>query len=263
MSSGGCRVTVGYKKALLSAIIICLTLFPVSGQSLAVQQPLQGLISIEQVLGFVGCDVEYLNVTGWCVLNKGYMPFDDLKSLAQKAVDFFSVIGYDLYYSQDDGIRQVSMRGTNKAGQVFSITCRSIQISAENGKEYENYMVVDILDGTHKANSRAVKDMIRKFFNAMGVNATITATMVGSFEGKLEAGGMQSICSGILRYLGAKEIEGLYQEGMVSISGYSPALGEGIISGGRPVNVQVALRYNSNKGRTYMWVGTPMIGIEY
>ncbi len=254
---------MGYKKILLSAIIICLTLFPISKQGWAVQQPFQELISIDQVLDFVGCDREYLNVNGWCLLNKDYMPFSDLKSLAAKAAHFFGVEGYGFSSSQGNGVRQVSIKGVNKGGQVVSIMCQSVQTLAEDDEGYENYMVVDIVDGTHKGNSRAVRDSLEEFFGTVGVNATITVTLVGSFEGQLEPGHMRSICKGVLEYLEARAIEGLYQEGLMSISGYSPALGKGIVSGGRPINIQVALRYNSYKGRTYIWVGTPIINVEY
>ena len=42
-----------------------------------------------------------------------------------------------------------------------------------------------------------------------------------------------------------------------------PLLDENIISGGKPVNVQVAMRYNSYKDKTYLWIGVPVISIEY
>lgn len=253
---------MGYKKVLLLALIICVTLFSVSKQGWAVQQPFQEFISIEQALDFVGCDREYLNVNGWCLLKKGYMPFSDLKALAVQAASFFGLEGYSFSHSQDNSIRRINIRGISKNGQVVSITCQSIRASAE-GDEHENYMVVDIMDGTHKADSRAVRSLLEEFFNTIGVNVTITVTLVGSLEGQLEPSDMRSICNGVLKHIQARTVEGLYQKGFISLSGYSPALGKGIMSGGRPVNIQVALRYNSYKGRTYIWVGTPIINVEY
>jgi hypothetical protein len=255
---------VGYKKVLLSAIIICLTLLPVSVQGWAVQESFQELVSIEQVLDFVGCNREYLNASGWCMLNKDYMSLSDLKSLARKAADFFDLKqSYDFFSSQGNGIRQVSIRGVNKGGQVISIVCQSIQTLADKNQGYESYIAVDIVDSTHKVNSRAVKALLKEFFDTIGMNPTITVTLVGSFKGRLEPSDMQSICSSLFGCLRARVVEGLHEGGLMSISGYSPALGKGIVSGGRPVNLQVALRYNSYKGRTYIWVGTPIISIEY
>lgn len=255
---------MGCKKVLLAVMIMCLTLLPVGMQGWAIQEPFQELISIEQVLDFLGCNTEYLNVNGWCVLNENYMSIIDLKSLASKAAEFFGLEkGYDLFSSQGNGIRQVSIRGVNKGGQVISIVCQSIQTLADKNQGHESYIVVDIVDSTQKVNSRAAKALLKGFFDTIGVNPTITVTLVGSFKGQIEPSNMQSICSSMLGYLKARAIEGLHEEGLVSISGYSPALGEGIVSGGRPVNLQVAMRYNSYKDRTYIWVGTPIISIEY
>lgn len=254
---------MGYKRALLSAIIICLALFPIPRQGWAVQQSFEGFIALEQVLDFVGCDREYLNVNGWCLLNKDYMSLDDLKSLATKAAYFFELEGYEFISTQGNGIKQVSIRGTNKYGQIISIACKSIQTLDGNNAGYESYIVVDIADDVRRANSAAVKDLLKGFFETVGVNSTITMTLSGSFKGELEPGEMRGICSEILKYLGAVEVEGLYQEGLVSVSGYAPVLGKGIVSGSRQVNVQVALRYSPYKGRTYVWIGTPIISIEY
>lgn len=255
---------VGYKKILLAVITISLTLFPVSVQGWAVQKPSQEFVSIEQVFDFMGCNREYLNVNGWCMLSEDYMSINSLKSLANKAADFFGLEqGYDLFSSQGNGIRQVNMRGINKNGQVISIVCQSIYTLVNKNQRHESYIVVDIVDSIRDTNSLEAKALMEGFFDAMDVNADITVTLVGSFKGKLERSDMESICRDLFNCVQASMVEGIQEGGLISISGYSPLLDEGIVAGGRAVNIQVAMRYSSYKDRTYLWMGTPVISIEY
>lgn len=254
---------MAYKKVLLWTIIICLTSFHVSGQGWDVQQSFEGTVYPEQALDLVGCDREFLNVNGWCLLNRDYMPLDDLKLLAMEAANFFGVEEYDLIFSQDTNIRQVNIRGTDGAGLVISITCKSIQVPDSNQGGYESYVLVNMSGDARSTHSQVVRNLLEGFFSTVGAKPTITLTLSGSLEGELDPGRMRSICADILRYLGAREVEGLCQEGLISISGYAPALGGEVISGNRPVNIQVGLRYNSYKGRTYVWIGTPILNIEY
>jgi hypothetical protein len=244
---------------------MCLAFLPISVKGWAGQKISREFVNIDQVFDFIGSNKEYINVNGWSMLNEDYyISIGNLKLLANKASEFFELEqGYDFFSNEVDNIKQVNIRGVNNKGQAITIMCQSIQTLANKGQRYENYIVVDIVDATLNANSLDTKALMEEFFNIIGANFNITVTMVGSYKGELEHSEMQSICKHLFNCIQASVVEGIQEGGLISISGYSPLLSEGIVVGGRPMNVQVAMRYNSYKDKTYLWVGTPIICIEY
>lgn len=60
-----------------------------------------------------------------------------------------------------------------------------------------------------------------------------------------------------------KKVEGMEDENIISVSAYSSKLKEYIKLGSEKINLNVAIRYSSFDDKTYIWVATPIIAIEY
>ena len=45
--------------------------------------------------------------------------------------------------------------------------------------------------------------------------------------------------------------------------GSCPLLPEGVQILGKNYNINIAMRYNSEEDKTYLWIGTPIISLEY
>lgn len=251
---------MGYKNVLvvLTALVLSITF---SFQSRAIQEP----ISIESIMISLGCTIEYLDINGWCPLKGGPKSLPELKLLAKKAAEFFGVVGdFDVFTSQGQGITQVNITGVNGRQQVVSIIiCQSKGVLNHDLGDFESYIVINVVDHSQNVDGSLFKRQVQDFLQEVGEKPAVAVTYVGSFEGRLEFTKMQNICDTMLKSLRGIAVEGIHDEGFVSISGYSMLLGKGIMSGDRQVNIQVAMRYNSYNDRTYMWVGTPIISIEY
>lgn len=248
-----------YKNVLVVLTTLFLSII-FSFQSRAVQEP----ISIESAMMSLGCAVEYLDINGWCTLKGGPKSLPELKLLAKKAAEFFGVVrDFDVFTSQGHGITQVNITGVNDRQQVVSIVCQSKGVLNDELGDFESYIVVNVVDHSQNVDGSLFKRQVQDFLQEVGEKPIVAVTYVGSFEGRLESVKMQNICDTMLKSLRGIAVEGIHDEGFVSISGYSVLLGKGIMSGGRQVNIQVAMRYNSYKDRTYIWVGTPIISIEY
>ncbi len=260
-----------FKKMLLITITVCLTMIPVSVHGRAVSDESRFNprdenkgISIDDMMASVGCRREYLNVNGWAKLEEDYRSVSDLELIAERASKFFG-IGDDRDHisSEGGGIIQVNIRGVNEKNQVVSIICHSVETSEGKNKRWESYIVIDVVDRIYKADKSDAKKQMEAFFNILEADADIRTTLVGSFKGRLSHKAMEDVCDELLNRIHANRVEGIKDEEYISISGYSPLLDENIISGGKPVNVQVAMRYNSYKDKTYLWIGVPVISIEY
>ncbi|MGI6188552.1 MAG: YwmB family TATA-box binding protein [Clostridiales bacterium] len=262
-----------FKKALLATIIICLAILPISVQGWAGWSGLQNeernisekrTVSIDDLMAYAGFQREYLNINTWARLEEDCASIRVLESLADKALEFFGITGdYDHIINQGKNIKQVNVRGVNEKNQVVSIICHSVDTSGSKNGGWESYIVVDIVDRFQKAGESGAKSRMEAFFNAIGLNARITTTLVGSIKGQLKREDMEDICSDLFACIQADKAEGIIDEEFISISGYSPFIDECITSGGSNVNIQAAMRYNSYKDKTYLWIGIPIISIEY
>ena len=63
--------------------------------------------------------------------------------------------------------------------------------------------------------------------------------------------------------LAVESVEEVQLENVISRSGYSPFIDRSIMTGNRPMNLQVATHVDRKEGRTVVTVGTPIITIEY
>jgi hypothetical protein len=57
--------------------------------------------------------------------------------------------------------------------------------------------------------------------------------------------------------------EGLNEEEVISLTGFSNQLNYTLSSNGNPINVQIASRYDQLRNETTFTIGTPVITIEY
>ncbi|NLO81665.1 MAG: YwmB family TATA-box binding protein [Clostridiales bacterium] len=266
-----------FRKALLITITTCLIILPISVHGWAVfdgggLKPWYDLnrisnegkvVSMDDMMAFVGFQREYLDVNAWARLGEDYASVQDLELLADRASKFFGIEGdYDHISSQGEGIIQVTVRGVNENKQVVSITCYSVDTSCDNNRKLESYMVINIVDRIQRIDVSEAKHSVEVFFDTIGLNAKITTTLVGSSKGKLSLKEMEGICNELFSHIRADRTEGITDGEFISISGYSPLFDECITSNGKSVNIQVAMRYNSYMDRTYLWIGVPIINIE-
>lgn len=71
------------------------------------------------------------------------------------------------------------------------------------------------------------------------------------------------VASAVLRRLGARPVEGIDDGELYSITAYSPRMRERLMVAGRAVNTAVALHWDAANQRSILWLGSPVINIEY
>ncbi len=252
------------KRILIGLITVCFAVFPVSVPGQAIQDIEEDSICLYDLFLSSGCGWEYLNINGWGMLNRKYMSLNALEVVAEKAADFFEIQqGYDILSDEIKGTRQVNIRGINGNGQVITLMCHNHYNDFHTKSQPETYIVVNIIDKAQTSARDETAGALRRFFNEMSMEVQISKTLVGTFEGELDQRQRDSICTNLFRNAGAKVVEGMTQDGLVSKSGYSSLIAESVLSESSPINIQMAMRYNAYEGRTYLWVGTPIISLEY
>ena len=73
----------------------------------------------------------------------------------------------------------------------------------------------------------------------------------------------RTVATGILDTLGARTVEGADDGNLYSLTAYTPRLQPRLLVAGRPVNAAVALHWDAAGRRTRLWLGSPVINVEY
>lgn len=127
----------------------------------------------------------------------------------------------------------------------------------------ETSIVIDVNQGNDYANFLEIKKKIDNFYRTYDIKTEITYCIIGAFDAKLNKEAMSKKITSIISMTDGKEIEGLIEDDMMSISAYSPNIDRFIYTGNKKMNLNIALSYNEYEGKTYIFVGYPIITIGY
>ncbi|MBC7326134.1 MAG: YwmB family TATA-box binding protein, partial [Moorella sp. (in: Bacteria)] len=141
----------------------------------------------------------------------------------------------------------------------------SLQSLAGDGGGGETYLLVN-LESRLPGGAREVQaweKRIRAAFRPWQVDPHLSYSLVGFIPGRLAAGERQQRARVVLDALEARQVEGVEDEEMYSVSAYSSLLPHHLEVAGRRINTNVALRYHATDDRTYLHLGFPLLGGEY
>lgn len=129
--------------------------------------------------------------------------------------------------------------------------------------EKSAYVSVILSQYNGDMNITNIRRTISKAFSIYNVKPSFSSLIQGKYNEMLTIQQMKEKVSGVLRAKSASFVEGVDGGNMVSVSGYINGLGDKISYMGKMVNLNMALRYSRTDGCTYIWVGSPIILLEY
>lgn len=136
---------------------------------------------------------------------------------------------------------------------------KDVQGDPEGGYSLSVSLVDTSGDQTASRYAARITDILRHHDMEPEVSISIT----GSLEGQLLEKEVEKLCGRVFDSISADKVEGINDDGLISISAFSPSIKEAVRVNGRRVNVNLASRYNSFEGKTYIWLATPVIMTEY
>lgn len=108
-----------------------------------------------------------------------------------------------------------------------------------------------------------IRRSISNAFWIYNVKPSFSSLIQGKYNGALTIPQMKAKAAGIFLTKSSSFVEGVDDGNMVSVSGYISGLNDKISYMGKLVNLNAALRYSKTDGCTYIWVGSPIILLEY
>ncbi len=246
-------------KALLIFFIIILLL---SGVLYGANEPDHS--TVENVLGegieSSGADILESTISCWGKINDIFMTAQQVEEKINKII-----LQLDL---DENSIERLSDSNEDISKQIIYAfkDNRSYEIAIEsinNGGKGETYIIADVYINKDSNDLIKEKEKLELILKGMGEQIKCNSCVIGTFNGRLNDIEIQQKLQTVLSTVKAKRVEGIEEPTISSISAYSSNIETYIMSNDKKVNIQIALRYSAYDDKTYIWVGSPLIHVEY
>ncbi|MGI6307688.1 MAG: YwmB family TATA-box binding protein [Dethiobacteria bacterium] len=91
----------------------------------------------------------------------------------------------------------------------------------------------------------------------------LSLCLTGHLAGKLDTQEMEALARNVAQKIGGEGLQSVSDGQMVSVTGYTPDLGDYLRAENLRINLNLALRYDDYLDKTVLWVGTPLITRSY
>lgn len=210
------------------------------------------MVGIDELLDKSGCKWFQTDISSWGKTTSEGMTIGDLEDIAIGAGEFFNLEDkLELSTSNDLHTKKVNLTGNDKKGLKYEIIVT---------KDKELHIIVNILNNHSFIDTDIITDEIKKYFQSIQMSPNVYTTLTGTFEGELDTGRRKAIVERLIRDLRGRGSQIMEERGLISIAGYSPVID---IVPMDDINFQIASRYNSYRDKTFLWIATPIITVEY
>ncbi len=207
-----------------------------------------------------GAEVLESTISCWTKLNDKFLTIKQIEAEAAKVLNGINPDKTTVVKNIESGDRlnKVVLYGS-KGNKSYNIAIESVK--QETGGE--TYIVIDVsIDGSYKELDTE-RQNIAAAVQVDEDSINFSSCIIGTYKGKLTNSEKEKKTRLALQSINAKKVEGIENEELKSISAISHNVGGYIMSDQSRVNVQLAMRYSSYDDKTYIWIGTPLIPMEY
>jgi hypothetical protein len=192
-----------------------------------------------------------------------YRSFEELSEMADDLAGDLNIEKNELYSRSlegNDSIDKMEIIGTSGEGKRINICAQSERNADSRGK---SYITVSVNVDSTKFEIDDIYEGLLKTLGKYKIHTKVNTCITGYFEGKLDYAALNGVSKRVLEQAGAKKVNGIKDNNLISVSAYSPGIDNAILENGKKVNMNLAIRYNSYEKRTYIWIAIPVITIEY
>lgn len=108
-----------------------------------------------------------------------------------------------------------------------------------------------------------LQDKIKEIYQENEIKPEINITVIGTYNKKFTNEEKKSIVKKILACVKANVIKEYVNERLYSAYGYTKLIKDYEDVDGDKVNMHVAIRYNEYENRTYLYIASPVISVDY
>lgn len=225
----------------------------------------------------LGANLNAIQIRVWAKINDSFLSVSQIGHLINRIggetdmacgfrieadKDGFDDKGLDENGIDEEGASQLAVRAR---GDDISISMTAYKGYSPAGCSYGTYLTAEVLiDNPSEVNYNSVHCALVKLFRGLSGEHFVSTLYKGTLPGRLNQSSMNRVCREIFASCKGKIIEGIGDEGFLSLTGYSDYIEDSCLSAGsRKINLNVALRYSEYDDATCILLGTPVIFTGY
>lgn len=185
---------------------------------------------------------------------------DEGEQTARQILNALELNNSEYKLTYDEKLNKISASGEFNNGKINLVIGTDVHSSSENNC---SYAIVDITQYDRGVNINDTRDRLYDCLSKFGEYPSVKVCITGSVKGSIPENERKLLINKIMDDMGAKKADSVENGGLFSTCGYSECIPGYINYNGMKVNLNAASRYNSFEDKTYFWIGTPIIDVEY
>ena len=194
------------------------------------------------------------SLNGWVELSPEAGSTGSLKSLAVNLAQEMHVTG-PVVTNRGPTYQRISIGQT--VAKFYT------DVIAERLQNGSTFLVVDRTGNQGFSGLRESTQMLRHTLSRKGGAVHLDVTLEGALKGHLTPGQAEAVVKRSFGAVGAKSVNGIATAQYVSVAGDSRLIQPADNLQGHPVNIQVALNYNTYWHQEQIDMGSPLITVTY
>ncbi|HBC93197.1 MAG TPA: hypothetical protein DCZ10_09965 [Pelotomaculum sp.] len=239
---------------LIVLIVIALALVPTGLQMLASYREERSLMDMMRLSG---AELQSVNVTGWARVDT---PEEmALEVLVNHTAGLLTLEEEQPVETWENAYaRGVKVQGTMPGGASGAVLGQTMELL--QGQKVTHLMVSL---GTKAGKAGYYKEKIRQALITQSADEYVALTYTGKINWALNQEELLSRAEEVMAGAGATIQEKTIKDNLVSLTGHTENLPDGLRYDGKEVNLNVAFRSNLQEQATYVYVASPVIYTEY
>lgn len=252
---------INYKKIFVLILIVSLIIYV---SNIFGNNRFDGNERLIEALAYSTFKLESADINIWGEYKPKYMTIDEMKSLV---VQLSNELGIDENYNEiiedTDERRSYSIE---KEGMYSLTTIKLIEI-IENVQDdtfkANNYIVINITLYDRCQSILYFEKKLLKSYKNLGIEPITNLTITGSRSGNITEVQAKEIMHNIIQALDGQVRESYYTDYLKTVYGYTRHIDDYILSKGEKINMDIAITYDEEENKTYIYGAVPVITIEY
>ncbi len=222
-------------------------------------------LDLLEVFRSSGATVLQVNVDTWCEIPQVVTSAKEAGSLLEQALKGMSVTDY-MPITLDTWTSDIETEGPRAATHEAKVQVKlpdgailMAEVEAMNGTEDRTFLHLMLHSEETEPELGLMYQLLAKGPAALGLIPQRSTQLIGVLDGQLSPEQAALVVTAVMSSADA-EMKSIFSDGpLVSVSGYSERLETSTQNSSGSVNLNLALRYNEEEKRTWVYLGSPAI----
>jgi uncharacterized protein YdeI (BOF family) len=246
------------KKILLLAVL-CAVMWSVSRLP---RRAIEAPDALETLMKTTGSVIVEGEIQYYAALEDRFLTMDELEEVLLQVADLMGLNGGTVQRSEGDTYRVLDVTGNITLGPEIHIVVQSNPGDAAAAFPPQTYLLVVCRDASVET-IKTVAQRLEAVLEPAMPGGQLSFYLSGEIPGKRTVEEMSQMAAAALSAVRGNIIDGIEEDGLVSLTAYTPLLDHYLYVDGDRFNLNLAIRYDSERDMTVCWAGYPVIHDSY